>query len=350
VKNLNKILCIAAVLLAAVIVLPAVSYAQEDVSFSDLREELNNMNLTSGEKYFEMDEARRYAILMLYTIEGVNVSSDVKQFVFSVKDFLDTFESAYRKSKTGSVSDHRENIPRGSDMKRMALSLNPYKNNPQVKDYAQVTTIVDDLNFVVKRFLDDEGAYFEEKAEYENITPIKLWHLEDSASAYVESENNAKIDEVNEKHDELKSEFTKEMEAAGMEKSDADLLLNKSDELKDSQNILDLFSAFISSTQARLKYADIEKVYIGHNLDSAGCAENMKCAHEYYETFLDAGNKKAYSSEISDSLMGVILKYLAIIAFIILVLLFIFKRSYSSYKADINDSKLGVELGLDKFK
>lgn len=334
----------------ALVVMPAAFAAQEDVSFSDLREELNNMNLTSGERYFEMDESRRLTILMLYTIEGVNVSADVKQFVFSVKDFLDTFESAYRKSKTGGVSEHKENIRMGSDMKKTASSMNQYKNNPKVKDYAQVTQIVDDLNFVVKRFLDDEGAYFEEKAEYENITPIKLWHLEDSAAAYVESENNAKTEEVNEKHDELNSEFTKEMESAGMEKSDADMLLNKSDELKDSQNILDLFSAFISSTQARLKYADVEKVYTGHNLDSAGCAENVKCAHEYYETFLDAGNKRAYASDISDSLLGVILKYLAVIAFIVLVLLFIVKRSYSKYKEDTNDSKLGVELGLDRLK
>ena len=91
-KNLNKIL----ILFAAAILLSATAHAQEEKSVADLREEIQNMNLTSGEKYYQVADMRSKTILMLFEMPRENVSSDVKQFVFSVKDFLDTFEEAYK--------------------------------------------------------------------------------------------------------------------------------------------------------------------------------------------------------------------------------------------------------------
>ena len=342
-ENSNKIL----IIFAAVIFLSPGISAQEDRSIADLREEIEDMELTSAEKYFEVDDMRRKTVLMLYTIERVNVSADVKQFIFSVENFLNTFESTYVKSETGGVSEHRESIEQGSGMKKMASDIRLYKNNPELKEYPQVPVIADDADSAVKRFLDDMGAYFEDAAEYENVTPIKIKHIEDAIYAYEESENNEKKIEVRAVHEEINSEFLTDMNTAAAQKQEADTLLNKSDALKDSSNIIDLFSAFWSAADAGLKYGNIMKIYSGHNLDSSGCSENKECSLEYYGIFIEVYDKNEYASEISESLTTVILKYITVIAFIVLIILFIFKRSYSKYRADSKDAKLGVELGLD---
>ena len=349
-KDFNKIFTLLGVALFVAVIfilLPSAS-AQEDASVADLRKEIDGMDLTAGEKYYEISDMRSKTLLMLLEMERVNVSSDVKQFIFSVKDFLNTFESTYKKAEAGGVSDHRASINKGRDMKKMASDLKLYKNNPELKKYEYVPRIVDNADEVVKRFLDDEGAYFEEMADYENVTPIKIKYLDDAITAYDESGNDEKRYEINEKYKELNSEFIQDMTYAKTEKAEADVLLNKSDALKDSENILDLFSAFWSSREARIKYENFEKKYTGHNLNSEGCSENIKCSHEYYETFNEVVVNRFYVSEISDKLRSVILKYIAVVAFIVLIILIYFQRNYSSYKEDTRDAKLGKELGLDK--
>jgi len=337
-----------AVLSAALTLTSFAASAQEDRSIADLREDIEGMNITSGEKYYQIADMRSKTMLMLYTMERVNVSADVKQFIFSVENFLDTFESTYKKSETGDFSVHRESINKGRDMKQMASDLKAYKNDPELKEYEYVSMIVDNADDAVKRFLDDEGAYFEEMAKYENVTPITIWHLKDAITAYEESTNNEKRDEVDDKYKTLNSEFNRNMATVRVDKREADALLNKSDALKDSENVLDLVSAFLSSTEAGMKYGGIEKIYIGYNLNSTGCSENIKCLHEYYEPFNEIINKKKQASDISDSLVGTILLYVLGIAVVLLGILFYFQKSYSSYKEETTDTKLGRELGLDK--
>jgi len=320
--------------------------AQEDKSAAELRKDLDNLNLTSSGKYYELSDMRSKTDLMLLEMERVNVSSDVKQFIFSVKEFLKNFENAYEKSAAGSPMDHKESIDDGVNMKKMASDMDHYKTWEGLKKYHQVPAIVDAAHSVGKRFLDAEGSYFEDLADLENITPIKLDYLDSAIRSYDEAENIEAREDIKGIYKELNIEFNTDMENARIDKTDADVLLEKTDALKDSQNPLDLISAVISSTEAMLKYGNVEQTYADHNLNSERCSKQADCSSKYYSTYIEAVDKGTYTADASKELMSLIIKYMVIIAVIILIIVYMFKRSYSKYKDDDEDSKLGGELGL----
>ncbi len=292
--------------------------AEQDKTIAQLINDLENLKPVSTEKYSEVNDIKEKTLLFLYGMEREKVDPDINKFVYAVRTFITNFDGSYQLTRGDNPQDHKNAVDTASIIKTSRDNLKSVYQSSSVLNKAEPKRVVELAENVVKKFLSDQGEYFEIVADGEDVTPIKIGYLNNAFEAYDLAGNNAKSMEANDKRSKITSEFECNMTSAGTLIKEADALIG--DE-KTNSSIRNVESAIA-------KYGEAIRLYEKHNLNSG------KSPGEYKQPYSSAVQKNANAVSILNYLIYERNKQLIYTGIVLLVIFLYLGYAFLGYIGD----------------
>jgi len=247
-RNLSILFTVLLVLLVLLVILSTEVEA-------DIVSDIKNINSDAAIEYPEADDIKQDLLLLLYSMDRTKIPEDVRQFSLKMKDFLDEFNKIYLLSRKGNATE------KGEAIKKIVL-LKTLVPKADEKYLPESDASVCAKN-MLEKFVGDEAAWFENKANNEKNTYIRIKYYWNASYAYGESGNNIKKEQIKILAANLEAKYKKDMEEAYSAYSEGERLM-QSYNLSNSSTIIDKINTAVAYNQVLNKYSLAKEIYDYH--------------------------------------------------------------------------------------
>lgn len=221
---------------------------------ADIVSEIRNLNSEAATEYPEVDDIKQDVLLLLYTMDRNKIPDQVKNFSMATKDFIEEFNAIYLLSRKGGIKEKREAIKKCVELRNKIPKAD--------ENYLQESDASSCAKTLIKKFIHDEGVWFENLANNENMTRLKIIYFRDSSYAYSESGDVIKAEIIKISADTLEAKYYRDMEKANSLYSEGkNLMFN----LSDNSTMIDKINAVVSFNSALRKYEESKRIYDYHH-------------------------------------------------------------------------------------
>jgi len=298
-------------------VLNTVNVSAEGNIVNDLR----NLNLEASVTYPEVDDIKQDVLIMLYTTERKNLPQDMEIFASETKNFLVRFNEIALANKRGDLNA-KESAIRDCVNLREIIPKNP--------KYIEEIDAVESANALINKFIYDNGLFFENLGNDENITKKKISYYKNASYAYELCGEIILSTHLKASTDETEKKYNKDMTKADKLRKDGLSELNLLNLTNiENMSMSEKIDTIVKFGSARGKFSDALAIYKSHN---------------EYELMNECKEKIAQIDKIMPYLQRDAFEFLFLISLsFFLVVTYLFLR-ITEWKKAMYDVSLGDEI------